>query len=54
MPTIDLTPHLARESKPGPKDTNLNDASLPTDWHLVEAVAKVANITARAMQCPRQ
>ena len=29
MPTVDLTPRLARQSKPGPKDTFLFDRSLP-------------------------
>ena len=29
MPTVDLTPRLARQSKPGPKDTFLFDCSLP-------------------------
>ena len=29
MPTVDLTPRLARQSKPGPKDTILFDRSLP-------------------------
>ena len=29
MPTVDLTPRLARQSKPGPKDTFLFDKSLP-------------------------
>ena len=29
MPTVDLTPRLARESKPGPKDTILFDRALP-------------------------
>ena len=29
MPTVDLTPRLARQSKPGPKDTFLFDKALP-------------------------
>ena len=29
MPTVDLTPRLARQSKPGPKDTFLFDRALP-------------------------
>ena len=29
MPTVDLTPRLARQSKPGPKDTILFDRALP-------------------------
>ena len=29
MPTVDLTPRLARQSKPGPKDTFLFDKTLP-------------------------
>ena len=29
MPTVDLTPRLARQSKPGPKDTFLFDRTLP-------------------------
>ena len=29
MPTVDLTPRLARQSKPGPKDTILFDKALP-------------------------
>ena len=29
MPTVDLTPRLARESRPGDKDTILFDRSLP-------------------------
>ena len=29
MPTVDLTPRLARESKPGAKDTILFDRTLP-------------------------
>ncbi len=29
MPTVDLTPRLARESKPGPRDTFLFDRTLP-------------------------
>ena len=29
MPTVDLTPRLARQSKPGTKDTFLFDRSLP-------------------------
>ncbi|MCY4440563.1 MAG: integrase arm-type DNA-binding domain-containing protein [Deltaproteobacteria bacterium] len=29
MPTLDLTPRLARQSKPGPRDTFLFDKSLP-------------------------
>ena len=29
IPTVDLTPRLARESKPGDKDTVLFDKSLP-------------------------
>ena len=29
MPTVDLTPRLARESKPGPRDTFLFDMTLP-------------------------
>ena len=29
MPTVDLTPRLARESRPGHKDTILFDKTLP-------------------------
>ncbi len=29
MPTVDLTPRLARESRPGPRDTFLFDSTLP-------------------------